>query len=58
MNGSVLAILTRERVEAFCGFGAGEKISTGSNEGFSVDLGVAPVLRRLKVVDCLFGVGS
>jgi len=57
MNGSVLAILTRERADAFCGFGAGEKISTGSSEGFSVDLGVAPVLRR-KVVDCLFGVGS
>ena len=46
-----------ERVEAFCGFGTGEKMSTGSAEGFSVDLGVAPVLNRA-LESAISGVGS
>lgn len=49
-NGSDLGMPSFERVEAFCRFGAGEKISTGPAEGFSVDLGVAPVLNRALVV--------
>ena len=58
MNGSFMATLARERVDVLCGLGAGEKMSTGSSEGFSVDLGVAPVLGRPSLADRLFGVGS
>ena len=54
-NGS---FVTRERADALCGFGAGEKMSTGSNEDFSVDLGVASVLGRPSLADRLFGVDS
>ena len=46
-----------ERVEAFCDFGVGEKMSPGSAEGFSLDLGVAPVLNRTLVL-AFSGVGS
>lgn len=57
MKGSDLGMPTLERVVAFRGFGAGEKISTGSAEGFSEDLGVAPVLNRALVL-AISGVGS
>lgn len=48
MNGSDRG--SRGRVDAFTDFGAGENISSGSNNvGFSVDLGTAPVWGRMGV---------
>lgn len=57
MKGSDLGMATLERVVVFGGFGAGEKISTGSAEGFWEDLGVAPVLNCALVL-AFSGVGS